>query len=206
MIELRNREDFLTALRITLPLQPNGAEIGVLHGDFSDKILKIVNPKRLFLIDPYGNGDNEDTYGVELNNAPVAYSTEQDYLTLHKKFSKEIQAETVIVLRKYSYEAIDAFVDQCLDFLYIDASHLYEDVKRDLEDWLPKLKTNGILCGHDYIEFDNFGVIQAVNEFSKENGFEMMFLNRDGGDWALRKKDWVLEYARKVYKESKETK
>ena len=36
------------------------------------------------------------------------------------------------------------------DFIYIDASHKYEDVKKDIELCLPKLKYKGIIAGHDY--------------------------------------------------------
>ena len=36
------------------------------------------------------------------------------------------------------------------DFIYIDASHEYEDVLNDLKMFLPKLKSNGIIAGHDW--------------------------------------------------------
>lgn len=36
------------------------------------------------------------------------------------------------------------------DLIYIDASHLEEDVHNDIRTWLPKLKENGIMCGDDW--------------------------------------------------------
>jgi SAM-dependent methyltransferase len=43
-----------------------------------------------------------------------------------------------------------AFVeDASLDFFFIDASHTYKNVKKDLEVWIPKLKPNGWMIGHD---------------------------------------------------------
>ena len=68
---------------------------------------------------------------------------------------------------KSSIEAASQFQDNSLDFVFIDASHEYEDVKKDIITWLPKIKKKGILAGHDYYVdgHDYFpGVKKAVNE------------------------------------------
>jgi predicted O-methyltransferase YrrM len=70
-------------------------------------------------------------------------------------------------MRKNSIEAANYFEDDSLDFVFIDASHEYEDVKKDIKAWLPKVKKNGVLAGHDYYirGYDYFpGVKQAVDE------------------------------------------
>ena len=70
-------------------------------------------------------------------------------------------------IRNNSIEAARCFEDESLDFVFIDASHEYEDVKKDIQVWLPKVKKNGILAGHDYYvgEYDYFpGVKKAVDE------------------------------------------
>jgi hypothetical protein len=185
MTIVQSREDFLTQLDRMLPLKCSAMEIGVLYGDFSQQILDIINPQYLVLIDPYAKGGN--TYGSMLGYLQSAYSTANDYENLLKRFRNEISAGQVVVDRKFSYDAVSDFPDNSLDFIYIDASHFYEDVKKDLNDWLPKLRPNGIISGHDYIEGNGFGVMQAVGEFIKEHKFEMFLINSDGGDWALRK-------------------
>ncbi len=52
------------------------------------------------------------------------------------------------------------------DFVFIDADHSYEAVKKDIEAWWPLVKDNGILGGHDY-DHNNRGwpgVYKAVHE------------------------------------------
>lgn len=187
MITVQSREDFLTTLRKCpdLPIKCVGVEIGVLYGEFSKQILDIIQPASLTLIDPFRSSDK--TYDKTLSGLHTAYSTEDDYQKLIKKFYDEIISGLITVIRKFSYDAINDFQNNSLDFIYIDASHLYEDAKQDLNEWLPKLKPNGIMCGHDYMEFDSFGVMQAVNEFMEQYKFEMIIFNENGGDWALQK-------------------
>lgn len=49
-----------------------------------------------------------------------------------------------------SMEAVQKFENESLDFVFIDGSHEYEDIKNDIIFWLPKVKRGGILAGHDY--------------------------------------------------------
>jgi len=70
-------------------------------------------------------------------------------------------------LKISSLGASKKFKDNSLDFVFLDASHEYRDLKEDIEAWLPKVKFGGILAGHDYYTqgTDWFpGVKQAVNE------------------------------------------
>jgi SAM-dependent methyltransferase len=74
-------------------------------------------------------------------------------------------------VRMTSIKASKLYEDNSLDFVFIDASHEYEDVKEDILAWLPKVKIGGILAGHDYNTFE--GVDRAVNEIFNINDLEI---------------------------------
>ena len=64
-----------------------------------------------------------------------------------------------------SVEAATKFSDNSLDFVYIDAAHDYENVKKDITAWLPKVKIGGVIAGHDYHHNPYIQVYEVVNEF-----------------------------------------
>ena len=74
-------------------------------------------------------------------------------------------------IRMTSIDASKLYEDNSLDFVFIDASHEYEDVKEDILAWLPKVKIGGILAGHDYDTFE--GVNRAVDEIFNINDLEI---------------------------------
>lgn len=67
----------------------------------------------------------------------------------------------VSIKQSDSAEAAAGFADGSIQFLFIDAGHDYESVKRDISAWLPKMAPNGVISGDD-LHWD--GVRQAVNE------------------------------------------
>jgi hypothetical protein len=90
-----------------------------------------------------------------------------------KRFEDKIK-----FIRKLSNDAIDDIPDKHIDYLYIDANHSYEAVKNDLNLWVPKMKPNSIIAGHDYVVAADFGVIKAVNEYAINNK-KIIFLTRN---------------------------
>lgn len=71
-------------------------------------------------------------------------------------------AHVISIVRKPSIEAATLYLDDSLDFVFIDAGHTFADVDADIKAWLPKVRPGGMIAGHD---FDwSHGVQRAVAE------------------------------------------
>ena len=70
-------------------------------------------------------------------------------------------------LRGYSSEVVRSWPkERKIDFLFIDGDHSYIGIKRDVQDWIPLVKKNGIICFHDYPEEP--GVKKVVDEIIQD--------------------------------------
>ena len=96
---------------------------------------------------------------------------------------KELGQTKVELIKDYSYNVVDQFEDNSFDFIYIDGAHDYESVKKDIELYAPKLKTFGILAGHDY-EHTWPGVIKAVDEIVIS---PQQLIIMDDSSWMIKK-------------------
>lgn len=101
---------------------------------------------------------------------------------LEEKFKSNMQT----LNGKYTYhkaessESAKLFQNESLDFVFIDANHTYEFVKRDILAYLPKMKKGAVIAGHDY-NHHHPGVIQAVDEiFNKQHTY-----NEDEDVWHI---------------------
>lgn len=139
-----------------------GAEIGVFKGANALDILNAISMKTLYLIDPYLEHSEQDRVRttLDMRKAKIAM----------KKNLKRYE-DLIMNVYKTSEDAADDIPND-LDFIYIDGSHFYEDVKKDIEIYYPKVKKGGIIGGDDYVGRHQ-GVIQAVNEFVEENGLDL---------------------------------
>lgn len=75
-----------------------------------------------------------------------------------------IDGTDIIYIQSQSSIVADNFEDKVLDFVFIDATHEYEGISEDIKCWLPKVRSGGILAGHDYHATDWPGVVRAVDE------------------------------------------
>ena len=97
----------------------------------------------------------------------------------------------VKIYREYSFDAVKHFEDNYFDLVYIDADHTYEGCLRDITDWYPKVKKSGFLLGDDYRIYRakhtgvRFGVIEAVNEFTRLHNLDFITLPKHG--WGIIK-------------------
>ena len=73
--------------------------------------------------------------------------------TLYDEFLANVKPvrRQLVPLRMTSLNGANFFPDQCLDAVFIDAAHDYENVKADISAWTPKVKKGGVIAGHDYM-------------------------------------------------------
>jgi SAM-dependent methyltransferase len=114
--------------------------------------------------------DCVDTWKGSIEHTSYDVITEEK---LYDIFLSNIEPVKHIInpIRMTSIEASKLYEDNSLDFVFIDASHEYEDVKEDILAWLPKVKFGGILAGHDYDNFE--GVNRAVDEIFNINDLDL---------------------------------
>lgn len=154
------------------------AEVGVWQGVYSAQILSWGIPV-LYLIDLWGHDPTISMGGYEQEIFDEAFAN------CMKRVS-EFDAE-VRVCRGLAHEVSEQIPDGTLGFCFIDATHDYENVMRDLVSYWPKLTDGGIMAGHDYnIE----GVDRAVQEFADSKNLSVHLLPVNEGDisfWLERK-------------------
>lgn len=143
-----------------------GAEIGVFKGENAESILTTLNIKQLYLIDPYEPYTNVAEDEVILNHA-----LDECLLRLYDKFKTKI----TFLLTK-SEDAVNDIPNN-LDFVYIDGDHKYNMVKKDIQNYYPKLRRGGILGGHDYYAMSE--VCKAVDEWVKRMHHKLYVKNAD---------------------------
>jgi len=95
----------------------------------------------------------------------------KDAENLMKMFDKNIKEagveKTVKKIKGVSWEMAKNIKNKSVDLVFIDAGHSYDEVKKDIKAYFPKIKKGGIMSGHDAL---NKNVLSAVHDyFGKDN-------------------------------------
>ena len=134
-----------------------GVEVGVFHGYNSQELMRHLNVRRLYLIDSY----EENPKAVEYFTRDRIIAAKNDAKARMKEFG-----DKVVWIHKLSEEAFREIKEQ-VDFVYVDADHDYDPVKKDIQNAYEILKIGGILAGHD---LTYPGVFRAYSEFLLKHG------------------------------------
>jgi predicted O-methyltransferase YrrM len=92
-----------------------------------------------------------DCYDYVVPESGRIASHDQLFVDAEKLFlERTSDIKNIIKVRKTSVEASQQFEDKTLDAVYVDAEHDPISVRSDINAWKNKIKSDGILCGHDF--------------------------------------------------------
>lgn len=149
-----------------------GAEIGVEEGRYSQRLCELIPELHLRSIDAW-----------------QAYSGYREHVTQEKLDGFQVEARRRLapyrcdVVQANSLTAAGHIPDRSLDFVYIDANHSYEHVVADIAAWAPKVRSGGVLAGHDFRHIKGkagavFGVVEAVTGWTRAYDVSPWFVLR----------------------------
>lgn len=128
-------------------------EIGSYMGESTMLFASTCLFSKIYSIDPhFGKEEFNDMFDYDWNLVQYEYKTN---LRLF---------DNIVHYKDYSFNVHNQFEDNSIDFIYIDGNHSYEAIKSDLELYLPKLKQNGIISGHDYNKRAWPETVKAIHE------------------------------------------
>ena len=157
-----------------------GCEIGCGWGHNSYNIMMNLPMEKLYMVDPYKTYKDHDVgHGQEFHDN--MFNETKRYMV---PFGNK-----VVFIRKMSEDGAADIPDDSLDFIYIDGNHWYDYVKKDIELFYPKIKSGGVIGGHDFTavrgnDIGNAEVCRAVIDFIDKEGLE---LNGHPSDW------WIIK-------------
>ena len=161
-----------------------GVEIGVQSGDYAKRILEN-SDLHLILLDSWRHIEG---YPDKANVA-----TDHHLMLMNNTLNRLIPEfeNRFTLIRELSEKAASFFPDNFFDFIYLDADHSEKFVYAELHRWWPKLKKNGLIAGHDYLnlqdEINDFGVKTAVDNFFGERNIQVNVVDIQFPTWYVNK-------------------
>jgi len=149
------RAERLKSLISGLPNDANVLEIGTWFGEGSTKLFIAGLSKRmnLVLLDTWCEYISVTDTTISANKTfyrtmnEISYFAMASTLRVVRKAEQLDDSPKITVIRRSG--DTDFFGEKTFDLIFIDGSHYYEDVKRDIELALKVLKSGGTMCGDD---------------------------------------------------------
>lgn len=162
-----------------------GCEVGVWKGSNSRCLLKSFPDLNLLMVDLYRKHREVSVQISGMDDGQML-----DVLREAAEATQFAVSRRTIMVTD-SVTASDYVLDRSLDFVFVDADHSYDAVKKDLDAWMSKVRSGGMISGHDYGGRGDrrgwFGVKKAVDEFADKRRLEVC-VNRHGRVWWIQKR------------------
>ena len=163
-----------------------GVEIGVHKGHFSEHILANSNIEKMYSVDAWLE-DEETTKAVrkkcDEGKMELCYQETVEKLVKY--------GDRSVIIRGLSEEVVKQFEDESLDFIYLDASHIFTGFTIDLVNWWPKLRWGGLFSGHDYWRKYRYDVAYCTSGFCMEKK-QLFFLTTEERQFPQFAPSWWL--------------
>lgn len=124
----------------------NGVELGVSQGRFTSYLCATMHDMHMTAVDLWEGFDNTDKEGGQ----DYREWPHNEHLERFKGLCADYFPNRVRIMRMDTVKAAKFFEDESIDFVFIDADHSYEGCSRDIEAWVPKVRSRGIVAGHDF--------------------------------------------------------
>jgi hypothetical protein len=83
---------------------------------------------------------------------------------IYENAKRNLEGYNFQLIRATSVIAAQSFKDESIDWVYIDAGHLFKEVESDYNAWFPKVRKGGIISFHDYGINDCIGVKTFIDQ------------------------------------------
>lgn len=91
-----------------------------------------------------------------------------------KRYEPEMDQDFETIIQGDSTKVHTQLEDEKYDAVFIDGNHSYEYVKKDLENYMPKVKDGGIVAMHDVnFEGERYGSPRVI----RESGYDWKFIS-----------------------------
>src|SRR3990167_6983093 len=117
-----------------------GAEVGVWKGEYSRAFCEAIPGLQWTCVDPWA------PYAAYRDNKNQQEAIDHAYAMAQKV----LKPYNVRFLRMFSEDAVSFVPDGSLDVVFIDGNHETAYIRQDLDLWTPKVRSGGVIAGHDY--------------------------------------------------------
>lgn len=161
------------------------AELGVLHAATTEHLLHACPELRVIAVDTWHRGDPALDPPPKVKRRSAEDSGHRSYadvdmeaayewaLSLAVRYPRRLQ-----VMRMDTLSAAERVLADSLDAVFIDADHRPASVLADIRAWLPTIRRDGWLTGHDW---DYHGIGALLDRVAPTHR------RYDGGVWAAPK-------------------
>ena len=131
---------FLYNMAAAVPMNGCIVELGCWLGRSTCAIIQGAATRDICVVDTWRGPDGPEIPYTERN------AVRKIFISNMKNFAGFVPA----IYDMDTRDAADRFAPASVDFLFIDADHSEESVYADMITWLPKMKPEGVVAGHDW--------------------------------------------------------